>query len=93
MKEKTFLIKKDGTVITLYEDHLLELCPGTARMSRASEVEWNDDKQEWEIRITDKNGKVVTFGGFTERRKAIDFEISFFNDLLAMFPGQVEAEI
>jgi len=50
--KQTLLIRPDGTIDTIYSDHLAELDLGHQETLRASTVEFNAETQEWEARLT-----------------------------------------
>jgi hypothetical protein len=53
----TLVIEPSGKVRTVYSDHLKGLDLGRQQVTRASLVEWNEERQEWvAYRVTTVNG-------------------------------------
>ena len=67
------LITNNGTIISLYNDILREVDLGLLKVKRASNVEFNNDTQLWDIDILGEG----IIGSFKTRKEAIDFEIEF----------------
>ena len=67
------LITNNGTIVSLYNDILREVDLGLLKVKRASNVEFNNDTQLWDIDILGEG----IIGSFKTRKEAIDFEIEF----------------
>lgn len=71
-------IKRDGSVIGLYDDRLPYLKIGATEIKRASDVRWNDKKQGWEIFIVDENRALPRV--YEKRAQAIEAEVDYLQN-------------
>ena len=79
MKEITLNIKPDGIIHSLYSDFLAEF-EGDKEISRASEVEFNNDINRWIVTILQGiYSGCCLIKTFIKREDAINAEIEFFN--------------
>lgn len=77
--KKLYRIMPDGTLEGLYDDDFSSEI-GEAKIKRASEVEFDGDKQGWTVRILlgDHAGKFLP-GVYTKRKDALAAEVDFLN--------------
>ena len=76
----TFNIAQNGDISGLYND-LLTGIAGNKTIERFSNVEFNSDIQKWVITIEQGKYKGCSLvKTFSERNKAIEHEIDFFNN-------------
>ena len=77
MTDKIVLkLSKDGTVHGLYNEVVDFRSLGHVNTRRISNVEWSDEKQEWEVLLAD--GTVL--GYYKDRSEAIRQEITYLNE-------------
>lgn len=84
-------ITPGGDTISLYQDGHPLLGTGNVQLARASNVVWDEDRQEWRIKLKDKDGNEHDVElGFSDRSKAVDFEITMLHHLLTTDPNQAD---
>lgn len=71
----TLFIKPNGNIECLYSEEIDLSELGTLTVQRASHVEFNNEKQLWEVRLVNSG----VLGYFKTRREALDFEIEVLN--------------
>ena len=71
-------IAKDGSITAVYSDLLRKLNLGKMQVTRASNVEFNTNKQEWEAKTL--LGEVIASG--RERNTVIEKEIQVIESRL-----------
>ena len=77
---KVVVYKQDGTVSFLYSDGHPALELGKATIKRASDVFFDEDRQEWRVHIRGEREPLNE--GFAKRQDAIDFEVNYLNQKL-----------
>lgn len=77
-------IDTDGTLSCLYNEVLDLRSLGEANTRRASNVEWDNDRQYWVVTLA--NGQEL--GCWPTRSEAISAEIEYLNSLIAQ--GTIE---
>ena len=70
----------DGTARTLWTDDLPLHDLGTLTVERASTIEFNLTKQEWEVRLVRKKKPSPVMFSHPSRAECIAWEHRFFND-------------
>jgi hypothetical protein len=78
-------IDTDGTVKGLYSDELAEIGRGmgdSLEVCRLSHIEFNNERQSWEVEILGSNPKLI-IDGFQTRAEALDWEQLTFEQQLA----------
>jgi hypothetical protein len=71
----------DGSAIALHTDDLSLSCLGRMTVKRASLVEFNEDRQKWEVTIV---GDAAPSFSNASRAKCLDWERSTLNQRLTM---------
>jgi hypothetical protein len=89
MKEQTVLVRPDGSLEFVYQDEHPALDMGTAAMTRASDVTWDENTQTWKITLRPP-WWITLPRQFKSRKEAIAFEVEVINRLLA---GETMEEI
>lgn len=77
---KVVVYKPDGTVKFLYSDGHPALELGKATIERASDVFFDEDRQEWRIHIRGEREPLRE--GFQKRQDAINYEVEYLNQQL-----------
>jgi len=77
MKSKVFHISPTGQIETLYSEELPLFALGTTTITRASNIEFNNTEQLWEVKINDR----ILFSD-ASRARCIDWEHRYFNRVL-----------
>jgi len=77
MITRTIEIDNDGNLKTIYDDELfLQDVGDIYNIHRASNIEFNEDNQEWVVRIPNiMPGLVIDIFSHKSREKCIEFEI------------------
>lgn len=82
MPEKIIAIKQDGSIVTVYEDGLVDGF-GTMDCDRISEVEFNRTLQQWIVKpFVGPHAGARLPEAFNTRAEAIKAEINYLNELL-----------
>ena len=57
MKSRTINVSEDGALTFLDQDDMTDTFrgEGTIQMTRASHIDWNEERQEWEVLTPDKS--------------------------------------
>ena len=79
MTEQVLKITPEGEILAVYADNLPFLKEGKAKLTRASNVRWHEENQEWRIFIITPQGEEEVPLGFGSREKAIKFEVHLLN--------------
>ena len=90
-KEITIRISKEGEVFFIYDDDPLLREFGSMQVTRASNIRWDEEKQMWRIWLVNTDGtENRTDVLFTERKDAIQMELSVLDKMLEETESQVE---
>jgi hypothetical protein len=77
MSNEAVFLLRDDTIECLYKDDLGLQDIGTLRIGRASNIEFNNDTQLWDVHI---DGEVKH--SHAERSQAIEWEVDYFQSKL-----------
>jgi len=95
MEEQVLKITPEGGILCVYSDDLPFLGKGkdtaSLTLTRASNVRWDEEKQEWRIFMNTPEGEEEVPMGFTRRDNAIKFEVHLLNIGLADGTYDVES--
>lgn len=72
------IIKPNGDIVSMYNDAIPTSKLGKAYISRASSVEYNHEKEQWEAKLDD--GAVIAAGPL--RNEVIREEVAYFEKIL-----------
>jgi len=87
--DKTISVSPDGKVTMLYTDNLNLNALGKVRVKRASEVEFDEERNGWTVRIlvgkyagmyVNNNSATDSPEVFSRRQEALAAEVRFLND-------------
>ncbi len=81
MNEHVLLITPEGDVETLYTEQIDLRAFGKLRVERASNVEFDDDKQGW--RVLYPNNIIMTEEVFATREAALAWEVRYLQKQLS----------
>ena len=76
MKTINIYLDTTGKIKGLYNDLLVEMNLGTISVQRASNVEFNNSTQKWEVDIIGKG--IIAL--FDTRQEALDWEIKYLEN-------------
>ncbi len=79
--EKVIRIDKNGNIMCVYNDDLPFLRNGRAKLTRASNVFWNEAEQRWKV-VFNTHGGWEAETRFFRRKDAIEFEVTVLNQVL-----------
>lgn len=90
LKEQTFVISNDGSILTIYDDSLLSFVDagGDIKIARASHVEPRQFLATWFADLSPVGGPKL--GPFKDRQSALDAELVWLGNNLAdlTFPAE-----
>ena len=72
------IIKPNGDIVSMYNDAVPASKLGKSHITRASSVEYNHDKEQWEAKLDD--GTVIASGPL--RNEVIRDEVAYFENIL-----------
>lgn len=88
MTPMTIKVTAEGEVFFLYKDKhpLMDMGLGNAKMTRASNVEWNEEEQQWTVVFNKVVGrkvfKIPSSRFFVDRAGAVAYEVEALNMFL-----------
>jgi len=80
MSGTKLMIDTNGNVHSLYTD-LIDLSQlGKMKVSRASNVEFDNDTQTWSVKLASTGEVISPPEGFKTRPEALNFEVKYLQD-------------